>query len=917
MNYKKIVLVAWLSCSAVALFGAGETKQQNKEEIGMVQDKNKEASQQQYVAKKVLDNGLTVLVRRVATIPKVSIYICYNVGSKDEKDGEKGIAHLIEHMIFKGTQQLSESDINVIVHMLSGDSNAFTTPDHTGYYFDMPVQNWKKVLPIIADCMTGALFKDEHLNSEMKAVIQELKMVHDQHTRSLLFDLMGIMFPGHPYHYPLIGYKQDLWTVRGKDLLAFYKKHYWPNNAVLVVTGDVEPDEVFELAQQHFGSIPANKDYKREHFDINDDIVSRSISLYRDVQLPTSIISFRVPGTQAKVQHVLDVIALILTNSKSSRLYKKLVDELQLVTSISAFNWGMLEHGMFAVLYEPKRLEDEGTIEKIIFDELHDIAVNGITESELSHALKKAQMHYYSKLENIDEQARDIGINFLATGDPEYAFTYLNIKPEQIKIDAQKLIADYMRQTVMHHGILLPLPQEERTQWVKLQQAADELDNKILSARVRTTTVEGPKYAKTVVIEEPRAFDFPKPDVFTLSNGIKVFSYYNGNTPKINLVLSFKAKSYYDPLDQQGLYNFVMNMLPEGTENYTAAELAEAIESRGMSLRTAPGIIMISMLSQDLEKGLELLEEVVSRPTFPAHEIEKVREQILAEIKDFWDNPMTFSRQLIYQNLYKNHPYSKDSLGTPETISALTKKDLKTFFKKYISPSGARLALVGDIVQYDLKDMLESKLAQWSGPEVETLEFPKLTQEKTEPVEHFINRDQVVLCFAGLSVDRFHEDFDKLQIFDQVFGIGSNSRLFTLREQSGLFYVIGGTVLAGADEQPGMVLVKTMVSLDRLAEAEKLIKKTISEAVTSITQEEFMQARRIILNAMVNNFETNASMALTFLFLDRFKLPFDYFDKRAEALSRLTLASMQEAVNKILDANKLITFRIGRVGKKD
>ena len=216
-----------------------------------------------YVSKKVLDNGLTVLVHESHIIPKVSFQMWYNVGSKDELLSEKGIAHLIEHMIFKGTDILSESDINVLVHKLSGSCNAFTSYDYTGYLFNFPSHNWKEALPVVVDCMTNCTFKEDMLSSEMKAVIQELKMYKDQYDRSLLSEMIGMIFADHPYHYPIIGYKQDLWSVSGKDLHAFYKKHYQPNNATFIVVGDVDTQEVFDLAERYFGVIENHSDHQK------------------------------------------------------------------------------------------------------------------------------------------------------------------------------------------------------------------------------------------------------------------------------------------------------------------------------------------------------------------------------------------------------------------------------------------------------------------------------------------------------------------------------------------------------------------------------------------------------------------------------------------------------------------------------
>jgi len=886
-------------------------------------EKGKKVMQQKkpvHVIKKILDNGLTVLVKPTKTIPKVCIQIWYNVGSKDEKSGEKGIAHLIEHMIFKGTEKLSESDINVVVHKLSGKCNAFTSYDFTGYLFEMPTHHWKKTLPIIADCMTSASFKDEHLNSEMKAVVQELKMINDQHTRSLAYKIISLLFADHPYHYPLIGYKQDLWNVRGNDLKKFYKKHYMPNNAALVVVGDVDPEDVFTLAKKHFGVIKPNKDYQKEKFHLDDDISSKTLTMYRDIQLPEVMLSFRVPGSKEKADHILNIAALALANGKSSRLHKRLVDKEQLVTSISAFNWNMFDHGIFFFHFEPKNLEDIDAIESIIFDEIQNIAQKGLSEKELTRATKMVQMDYYSKIEDIEKQAYDIGRCFLATGDQEYAFTYFDEHPKEIDKKLKSLLANYFRSTVACRGILAPLPEEEKAQWKKLQENSDAIDKKILSERIRKTDVEPPRYANNIKIETPDQFNFPKAESFDLSNGIKVLHYNNKNTPKINLFLSLRAKSYYDSEAKPGTYNFVMQMLSEGTKNYSGEELADALESRGITFEAAPGFISMSLLRSDLEFGLELLYELLTNATFSKNEIKKVKEQLLASIKEFWDSPMHFSRQLINERVYKDHPYSKNILGTKESLDSIKQKDLQSFYKNHISPDGAILSIVGDLSGHKLQNILEKNVGSWKGKLIKQIDFPKLQKMKKQTINYFINRDQVVLCFAGLSINRTHKDYDKLWLFDQIFGGGElhsmNSKLIQLREQSGLFYTIGGSLTSGANEQPGKVLVKTIVSLDRLQEAEDAIKKTIDTSVKTIDPQQFEQARLAISNALVNHFESNAQIALSFLFLEKYKLPADYFDNRAQELMKLTIKDVQNAVKNVLNSDNMITLRIGRVLKE-
>ncbi len=872
------------------------------------------------IAKKVLSNGMTILVREVHTIPKVSVQLWYNVGSKDEGTGERGIAHLIEHMIFKGTAKLSESDINMITHMLSGSCNAFTSYDYTGYLFNFPKQYWQEALSMMADCMRGCTFKEDMLSSEMKAVIQELKMYRDNYTSSLFEKMVSTIFDAHPYHHPIIGYKEDLWNASSPLLKSFYNKHYIPNNAALVVVGDVKAEEVFASAESYFGTIPADLTYKKSVHPFSQDIISKSITLYRDLQQPIAVFGFVVPGIQSKKDNLLHLISWVLGKERSSRLYKKLVDELQLVTSISADSEDLFEHGIFFIYCEPKRVEDIAAIEQCIKDEIADIIKNGIHDVELDRAIKQTQMGLYSLLENFEQQAYQIGKFFWATGDEGYIFKYLSKPKKVLKKEMHDLIVKYFRPTVLHKGVILPLPASEKATWASLQDQSDTEDNQILAARVRNSPVEPAVCAKKIVIKEPSAFAFPKAQEIMLANGLKVLYYNNPNTPKIDLFLQLKARSYYDQQDKQGLYAFVMNMLTEGTKDYSAEELADAIESRGMSLEVYPGGASMSMLSADLLYGLTILEEVLSAPVFEIQQIEKVRAQMLVDIINYWDEPWDFSGQLLRDTLYKGHPFSKNGTGKKEVIESIKQADLLEFFKKNISPDGATLIIVGDLSEIDIKNLLETAIGTWQGPQVEAIPFPALAPVKSVEINYPINRDQTVLCFAGLSIDRKHPDYDKLLLFDQIFGSGvlgsMGSRLFQLREQSGLFYRINGSLIAGAGEQPGMVLVKTVVSLDRLAEAEKVIKHVIETTADSITQEELEDAKRAVTNSLVDCFASNAGMAQMFLFLEKYGFSSDFFDERAKMLNKVELEDIKAAAKRIMTLDKLITLRVGRAPKE-
>ncbi len=871
------------------------------------------------VSKKVLKNGLTVLVRPTHQIPKVSVQLWYNVGSKDEKSGEKGIAHLIEHMIFKGTKDLTESDINLITHKLSGYCNAFTSYDYTGYLFDFPTHHWQEALPIMADCMKNCTFKQNLLNSELKAVIQELKMYKDDYQSSIVEELITTTFAGHPYQHPIIGYKNDLWNLNRENLVNFYQKHYIPNNAILIVVGDVSIDEVFTAAEENFGQIAPNLDYKKEEYYLPSDLVSKSVTLYRDVQQTSIILSYMVPGARDKVDYVIDIISWILGSGRSSRLYIKLVEEKKLVTEIDTFSDDLFDKGLFFIYFVPNEPNKVDEIINIIQEEIDLLAKYGPTQKELNRAIKKTETDYLTLLENNQKQAYVIGKFYLSNGDENYIFNYLSESKSNLKELVQEILKKYFRFSSRNIGKILPMLELDKDRWLQLQEISDKEDEKVLSLKSREGDLELGNKVKDILTKDCESFNFPKAERFVLKNGLEVMFYHNNNLPKIDLVLDLKAKYFYDPQNLQGLFNFTSSMLLEGTKKYKGIDLADTIESLGINVNIFPGHISMGMLSEDFEQGLELLKEIITESVFDTDSIEKVRGQIISDIKNYWDDPSQFVGQIVSENVYKNHPYSKDILGSIDTVKKISRDDLISCYKKFISPDGARLSIVGDLSKYNIKNIIDKIFSSWHSVVVEDLSFSPITPAENQEIDYYINRDQVVLCFAAPSVKRFDNDYDKLLIFDQIFTggvLGSmSSRLFKIREQSGLFYTIGGSLIFNSGTQPGMIFIKTIVSLDRLKEAEKLIKNTIDKATDFIDPEEFIQAKNGIVNSLVDNFESNKKIANSFLFLSRYKLSGDFFDTRASQLSKISIEETKESVKKFLDSSKMLEVKIGRVGR--
>jgi zinc protease len=872
------------------------------------------------VFKYTLDNGLTLLVYPLRTTPKVSAQMWYHVGSKDERTGEKGLAHFLEHMLFKGTGHLAESDINVLTHKLAGYCNAFTSYDTTMYLFDMPAQHWHEVLPLFADCMRNARLDEEHLNSELKAVIQELKMYRDDYNGYLFEELVSTIFAEHPYHYPIIGFKQDLWSLDRQALLNFYQTHYIPNNATLVIVGDVNPQEVLQHVIKVLGVIPGNPSYAKQKFYWNEDIVAKSLVMQRAVENPTALCSWVIPGLHACTEYTATFINWLLAQGRGSRLYRKIVDELQLATDVNSFIHNFFDYGLFTLEFQLTDLAHFDSIKQLVAQEISLLIHEGWTEKEELRARKKIEVDYLSLFESPQKLGMAIGEIYLATGQEQYVLEFLD-KGAQCK---ESIIKDflryYLRPTVMHTAILQPITQEEQACLDLLQNASDEIDARVLQAKIRTAEIEPARYAHNIHAQPPHPFKAPRGQSVMLANGLTVLCYHNPQLPMIEVVLDLKTKHYYDPYDLQGLSVCTSQMIMEETQHYTAHELALELESYGISLSIDPGCISMTVLKNDLVKGLGFLREVLMNATLPEEALEKVKQRIYSDLDAYWDEPLEFINQLVREELYKNHPYSKHILGNHETIERITHYDVVHWYQETYVPDGATIVIVGDIAQYNIPELIQDQLGYWQGPKAPHITYPCLPEIKQDVVKYPIKRDQIVVCFAGLSVSRMHPDYDKLLLFDQIFGGGvlnsMNSRLFMLREESGLFYTIKGSLIAACDEQTGMVLVKTMVSNDRLQEAVNQIKHTIDTAVDTVTDEEFNHAKQILSNALIENFATNQQTAASLLFLKRYGLSVDYFDSRFEVYNAITKQEMIHAVKRYLASKKMMCIQVGRIDEE-
>jgi zinc protease len=504
-------------------------------------------------------------------------------------------------------------------------------------------------------------------------------------------------------------------------------------------------------------------------------------------------------------------------------------------------------------------------------------------------------------------------------GDHNYFTTSAEAIKKVKRQDIGKVVKQYLRPEFCHKGYLLPASKSERAIWHEQQRLSDEQDIEILKKFKRTTPVEPPKVALKIKDKEPPKFKYPIPKTFFLDNGLEVVYHNRPGTKKVSLLLGLKADYLYETSDLSGMSTFLHLLLLEGTTKRSAKELGRYIESQGMSLSSSSGLLSMEMLSQDFDRGLDILNEVVTEPAFKKEAIEKVRLHMFTELKEFWDTPSLFVDVLAKEAVYGDHPYSKNRLGHKECIATFSRDMVTDFYSEYMTPEDSVLIVVGDLSGYNEKSFqktIKKHLGSWKGKRVKNLIYPVITYKKPKSIHRSINRDQVVLALAAPSISRLDKDYDAMAILDFVFtggGISSSSRLYKLREQTGIFYTIGGSLMYGATDQPGMMFIKTVISPDKVEIAQDLIRKEMKKLrEKGLFRGEAEFSVRSLISASVRVFESSRSIAKTFLFFKRCGMNFDLFDKRGAFLSILRLGAINTVARRYCNENILSTIKVGR-----
>lgn len=871
----------------------------------------------QAVTKEILDNGMTVLMYRNPSVPKVLVQVAYSIGSYVEDAGERGLAHILEHMIFKGTDKLSETDIDSIACKYGASFNAFTSNDITSYYFETNKNNWKPFVGILADCMQNARFDDQHLSSELWAVIQELKMYKDDYWRMMLGKMMSSIFPAnHPYHAPIIGYKEDLLDMTGKRIRNFYDKYYHPDHAILVVAGDIDPVDVMTTVKQQFGNIPKNNTPLKITFpERSSDLVSMQTRCYEDVKNDHAVFYWRIPGLKDQQDVLSTAVAFLLGSGENSPLHKALVDEHQVAASVGVAPYKFMEDGLFCIFLEP--LSGKADVcKQIIQNTLLKSMEQGFSAHEFDHMIHSQKKAFFSKLENLQGLAYEWITSYFATKDEFSVFSKVKRFEAVTSLDVQNFMKMYLDPFIMNDMAVLPMPENKKDQMMKAKQLSDEMDKKILSSRPRTAPIEEQKFAKVIGNPEPLSFSFPKPHrVLELDNGLTVMLYANKSLPIMSLSCRFKNANYHTKIKENAVLDIMMGMLIEGSSGYTKEENVTFFDSFGADFSFTDSGAELSLLSDDYAVIFKRFLHTLMHPTFPVDALEKTREIVLDGLERSKDDQQTVGFRELSNLLYKGHPYAwtfDESIALTQTV---TVDDLKRFHQKFVNPKNVVMSIVGDFDLDEMQQVVTDIFEPWPTGDVVLIVHAPLNYEAKKIVDVPMLRDQVVLLLGRPSkLDVYHEDLVPVRLLNYIAFKSLGSRIFQLRQQSGLFYTASGSWAEGASRDPGVDYLFTLLTPDKVDEVDQQFRILVDRIGTDgVTSDELAAAQQMYFKTLIDTVTSNRAKATLLCTLKDLDLPFDRYDIMLKRVRSMTLDEINKVAKKYFNTENMTSIRVGRV----
>lgn len=849
----------------------------------------------------VLPNGLTLLVHEDHKAPIVAVNVWYHVGSKNEKQGKSGFAHLFEHLMFNGSENFDDDYFQAIERIGGTDVNGTTNSDRTNYFQNVPVSALDQVLFLESDRMGHFLgVVNQELLDEQRGVVQNEKRQGENQPYGQQYNyLIKAMYPqGHPYSWTVIGEMEDLNAASLEDVQEWFKSYYGAANAVIAIAGDVSPEEIHKKVLAYFGDIPAGKTIVRQEVNIpvhNGD----TYQVYEDRVPETRVLfAWNTPPLGHKEDLHFNLISAIFSSGKNSRLYKKLVYEDQIASNVVAFQASSEIASGFVSYANVKPGADAKEVEGKLLEEINRFIENGPTEGELKRVKAEYFADFIKGLERIGGfgGVSDIlASNETYHGDASYYKQQLKFVEEATAIDLKATAKKWLTKG-KHTLIANPFPEYTVTE--------SKIDRSKLPPLGVTKTAK-----------------FPEVERAQLSNGMNIVLAKRKGVSTIVMDLMFDAGYKTDHLAMPGTASLAMNLLDEGTNNMNSLQINEKLQLLGATLNSRSDLdisrVGMNTLKQSLDESLNLFADVIMNPAFPQKEFDRLKSEQTNDIKREKSQPVAMALRVINKYLYgEDHPYSYPATGTgyENTVEKLTRADVQKFYETWIKPNNATLVITGDVDMSELKSKLEKSLGKMKKGNVPAITYTK-PKTGAKNTLYLINRpESQQSVIIGSYLTEKYGDVSEVALEQMINVLGGEftSRInMNLREDKHWAYGAFGFVMDAKQERPFVVYAP--VQTDKTSESILELKKELLEFVSTrpVTQAELDKVKNNQILALPGQWETNRAVNNSLYDLVKYDLPDDYYQSYDSNIKNLSLSDMKEVSAKIVKPNEVNWFMVG------
>ena len=879
-----------------------------------------------------LENGLDVVFHVDKSDPVVAVELMVHVGSAREVEGRTGFAHLFEHLLFLESENLGKGGLDKMSARIGGSgANGSTSRDRTNYLQTVPKDALEKMIWAEADKLGWFIntVTDPVLAKEKQVVKNEKRQSVDNrpygHNQ---YVIDKNLYPkDHPYNWQVIGSLEDLQNATLQDVKTFFKKWYVPNNATLVLSGDIDIEQATKWVKKYFNEIPRGEEI--EPLEKKSGIVNETKFLYYEdnfARVPQLTMVWPAVENYHPDAYALEVLTEYLTSGKKAPFNQVLIDDLKLTSNTSMYNYSSELAGQTQLVIRAFKGKDLDEVKKGVEKAFAKFEEEGISEKDLNRIKAGQETRFYRSLSSVLGKGTNLASYNTYKGNPGF-----------VTKDIQRTLGVTTGDVMRVYNTYIKDKNFIATSFVPKNSAELALENSTLADVVEEQIVIGaeekfdPKIAATYT-KTPSTFDrsieppygetpsLAVPEVYQnkLENGLEVYGIENNEVPLVQFNLVINGGQLLESMDKLGVANLTASLLNKGTKNKSVSELEEAIQELGASINIYASKENITIsgtsLRRNYEKTLALAQEMLLEPRFDEEEFELLKKATLSRLRQQEASPNSVASNKYNELIYgENNIRAKNTLGNINSVTSITLDDLKNYYNKFISPSVSKLLVVGDISKENVTQSLAKLNQNWEAKEVTIPEY-KTPDAPEKPTVYFYdipNAKQSVLLFGAPALAATDEDYYPASVMNYILGGGGFASRLTQELREGKGYTYGIRSGFSGTNAKGAFTISSGVRSNVTLESAQLVKKILEEYPTTFSDKDLETTKSFLIKSNARAFETSRAKLNMLTNISDYGMSPDYVKDREKIVNNMTKERITELANKYVNPEKMIWLVVG------